>query len=221
MRIDDEAGEIGQGGQGGAGIDADRGHHDLTGNDRHGENGAVGRCGDAGLGDAVVDRFQAALRALLRVLGEAMVGIEVFVDFLADQLGREELARPVEVAGQFFHRDDGAVDFHLGRGALDLEVAVIDDEKKLPLFDLAPGLGQDIAQFAPDLRFDFHLEGRGNIAAEADLLPDIAPLGLGRGDVRRRGCALLTATGQREQAGRSEAAQDHRGGEQHHKEERP
>jgi hypothetical protein len=82
-------------------------------------------------------------------------------------------------------------------------------------------LGQDIAQFAPDLRFDFHLEGRGNIAAEADLLPDIAPLGLRRGDVRRRGCTLLTATGQREQAGRSEAAQDHRGGEQHHKEERP
>ena len=57
-----------------------------------------------------------------------MVGIEVFVDFFADQLGGEELAGPVEVAGQFFHRDDRAVDFHLGRGALDLEVAVVDDE---------------------------------------------------------------------------------------------
>ena len=216
MRVDDEAGDVGEGGEGGAGVDTDRGHDDLPGDDGHGQNGAVGRGGHAGFGDAVVDGFEAALGALQGVLGQAVIGIEVLVDFLADQFGLEQLAGAAEVAGQLFHRDPGAVDLDLGRSALDLQVAVVNDKEEVALFHYLSGRGMGLAQFAADFRFDLDLESRGDVAAEPDFLADVAPLGLRGGNIAFRRRVLFATSGRAEEHDDHGEAAERAGGCSHH-----
>ena len=58
-----------------------------------------------------------------------MVGVEVFVDLLADELGLKKLPGAGKVPGILAHRDLGPINIHLGGGALDLQIAIINDEE--------------------------------------------------------------------------------------------
>ena len=132
------------------------------------EGGAIGGGEDLSFLEAIFDELEFALGFGEAIFGEVEFGGEVIEDLATDEFFGEEGAGAFEVFLGFAHGEFGAFDFVEGGVFFGEEIAVIDFDEEIALFDDLAWDDVEGFEFSADLGFDFELEGGDDFAAEVE-----------------------------------------------------